>query len=136
LLQISRQNLSNLYASDGYIGLMSNKSRVFLDYWTPDNLDAQFQKPSSGANVAASNANSQFQQSDVTVSDTYMFRLKNVALNYKLPSADGQRFNTMLFIQGQNLLTFSNYKGINPEFNLAGFVSPLRMISVGINLTY
>ena len=136
LFQISRQNLSNLYASDGYIGLMSNKSRVFLDYWTPDNLDAQFQKPSSGANVAASNANSQFQQSDATVSDTYMFRLKNVALNYKLPSADGQRFNTMLFIQGQNLLTFSNYKGINPEFNLAGFVSPLRMISVGINLTY
>lgn len=136
LMQISRQNQSNLYASDGYLGLMENKSVVFLDYWTPDNPDAQFQKPSAGYDGAAVTASSQFLESDATVSDTYMLRLKNVSLNYTLPNPDKKRLNAMVFVQGQNLMTWSNYKGINPEFSLAGFVSPLRVISFGINLTY
>lgn len=136
LMQISRQNLSNIYASEGFVGLMGNMSVAYLDYWTPTNTDAQFQKPSAGYDLAASNANSQFMESDATVSDTYMLRLKNVSLNYTLPNVHNKRLQTTVFVQGQNLLTLSNYKGINPEFNLAGFVSPLRLVSLGINLTY
>lgn len=136
LLQISRQNISNIYASEGYLGLMENKSIAYLDYWTPDNPDAQFQKPSAGYNTAANNANAQFMMSDATVSDTYNLRLKNIALNYSLPSPADSRLKTMVFLQGQNLFTISNYKGLNPEFSLPGFVSPLRVVSIGVNLTY
>ncbi|WP_312822753.1 SusC/RagA family TonB-linked outer membrane protein [Epilithonimonas sp.] len=136
LLQISRQNQSNLYASDGYLGLMENKSVIFLDYWTPDNPNARFQKPSAGYDAAAINANSQFLESDATVSNTYMMRLKNASLNYAIPNNQQKRLNATVYVQGQNLFTWSNYKGINPEFTLAGFVSPLRIVSFGINLTY
>ncbi|GEN73684.1 SusC/RagA family TonB-linked outer membrane protein [Chryseobacterium lathyri] len=136
LLRLSRQNISNIYASEGYMGLMGNKSRAYLDYWTPENPGAQFQKPSAGYDNEALTANSLFMESDATVSDTFTLRLKNISLSYTVPNDSNKRLSTILFLQGQNMLTLSNYKGINPEFNLAGYVSPLRVISFGISMTY
>ncbi|REC61324.1 SusC/RagA family TonB-linked outer membrane protein [Chryseobacterium pennae] len=136
LIQLSRQNISNIYASEGYVGLMGNKSLAYLDYWTPENPGAQFQKPSAGYDHEALTANSLFMESDATVSDTFTLRLKNISLSYSVPNESNKRLNTTIFLQGQNILTLSNYKGINPEFNLAGYVSPLRVISLGISMTY
>jgi hypothetical protein len=118
------------------MGLMGNKSRAYLDYWTPENPGAQFQKPSAGYDNEALTANSLFMESDATVSDTFTLRLKNISLSYTVPNDSNKRLSTILFLQGQNMLTLSNYKGINPEFNLAGYVSPLRVISFGISMTY
>ena len=40
--------------------------------------------------------------------------------------------NTRIYLQGQNLLTITNYKGIDPEQANMNYLPPLRMITFGI----
>lgn len=136
LFQFAKQSQTNMFTGDSYVGSVGTKSVVYLDYWTPDNLNAQFQKPTAGFNAQAVNASNFFKLSDATVSDIFSLRLRNVALSYKIPSVAGSKMDVKLFVQGQNLLLFSNYKGIDPEFNLSGYSSPLRTISAGMNLSF
>lgn len=135
LFQFIKQNQSNIFASEGYLGLLGNKSVAYLDYWTMENKDAKFQRPSAGYDLAATTASSLFLESDATVTNTFTLRLKNISLTYKIPQMNG-RLATKIFVQGQNILSFSNYKGIDAEFNLPGYVSPLRVVSIGLNMTY
>jgi hypothetical protein len=41
-----------------------------------------------------------------------------------------------LYVEGQNLLTFTPYKGSDPEFKTSGFLPPLRMLSAGMQFTF
>ena len=85
LLQMVSQSQYNIYAMYGNIGYMGNKPAVFLDYWTPDNPDAQFQRPTAGFSPTATTASSQFTSSDATVSDSFTVRVKNASLTYRIP---------------------------------------------------
>jgi len=136
LLQFISQSQHNIRSMYGNIGYMANKPAVFNDYWTPDNPDAQFQKPTAGYNTAAVTASSLYTLSDATVSDIFTLRVKNATLSYNIPSPDQSKLRTKVFMSGQNLFVFSNNKDVNPEFMLAGFSSPLRVISFGLSLTY
>jgi hypothetical protein len=66
----------------------------------------------------------------------FTLRLKNATLSYSIPSADQSKLRTKVFMSGQNLFVFSSNKDTNPEFMLAGFSSPLLVISFGLSLTY
>jgi hypothetical protein len=66
----------------------------------------------------------------------FTLRVKNATLSYNIPSANESKLRTKVFLSGQNLFVFSNNKDVNPEFMLAGFSSPLRVISFGLSLTY
>jgi len=136
LLQFISQSQHNIRSMYGNIGYMANKPAVFNDYWTPDNPDAQFQKPTAGYSTAAVTASSLYTLSDATVSDMFTLRVKNATLSYNIPSPDQSKLRTKVFMSGQNLFVFSNNKDVNPEFMLAGFSSPLRVISFGLSLTY
>ena len=136
LLQFVSQSQYNIRSMYGNIGYMANKPAVFNDYWTPDNPGAQFQRPSAGYSTAAVTASSLYTLSDATVSDMFTLRVKNATLSYNIPSANESKIRTKVFLSGQNLFVFSNNKDVNPEFMLAGFSSPLRVISFGLSLTY
>lgn len=136
LLQFISQSQYNVKSMYGNIGYMSNMPAIFTDYWTPENPDAEFQKPSAGYNTAAATASSLFILSDATVSDSFTVRVKNATLSYSIPSTGNGKLKAKLFISGQNLFVFSTYKAGNPEFMLAGYSSPLRVVSFGLSLTY
>lgn len=136
LLQFVSQSQYNIRSMYGNLGYMANKPAVFNDYWTPDNPDAQFQRPSAGYSTAAVTASSLYTLSDATVSDMFTLRVKNATLSYSIPSADQSKLRTKVFMSGQNLFVFSSNKDVNPEFMQAGFSSPLRVISFGLSLTY
>lgn len=136
LLQFVSQSQSNMYTQYSSIGSMSNRPAIFNDYWTPENPDAQFQKPSAGYNTAATAASTFFINSDATVSDTFTLRVKNATLSYNIPTTDKARSKAKIFISGQNLFVFSNYKGSSPEFLLPGYSGPLKVLSFGVSLTY
>lgn len=136
LLQFVSQSQYNAYSMYNNLGVMANRPAVYNDYWTPDNPDAQFQKPSAGFNPAAATTSSLFINSDATVSDSFTVRVKNATLTYTIPSLNQSKLKAKIFASGQNLFVFSNYKGSNPEFMLAGYSSPLRVISCGFSLTY
>jgi len=136
LVQFISQSQYNIRSLYGNIGYMSNMPAIFNDYWTPDNPDAQFQKPSAGYSTAAATASSLFISSDATVSDMFTVRVKNATLSYNIPSPHNGKLRAKVFMSGQNLFVFSNYKDGNPEFTLAGFSSPLRVVSFGLSVTY
>jgi TonB-linked SusC/RagA family outer membrane protein len=75
---------------------------------------------------------------DNTISDASFIRLKNVSLSYNLPDKIRNKLHVneaRLFIQGQNLLTFTNYQGLDPE-TLGTTLPPLRMLTGGFHFTF
>ncbi len=69
-------------------------------------------------------------------------RLKNVQLGITIPSRKYD--NLRLYLSGQNLLTFTKYRGLDPEFEGGIFIPGIdprgypvvRSISLGINFTF
>ncbi len=82
--------------------------------------------------------------------DGSYLRLKNLTLAYNLPKSVVNKLrisNIRIFVMGENLLTFTNYPGADPEFfraegsganiapGLAGITMPqVKTISVGVSL--
>ena len=57
------------------------------------------------------------------VEDGSFLRLKNIALGYTIPAAVTTRLgiaSVRLSVSAQNLLTFTNYSGLDPEVNYFG----------------
>jgi hypothetical protein len=50
------------------------------------------------------------------IEDGSYVRLRNIRLDYRLPSSKYYR-SANIYLSGQNLLTFTNYKGYDPEVN-------------------
>lgn len=63
--------------------------------------------------------NSRF--SDRWIEDGSYARLKRVSLTYRLPVRSKWVHSADLFATGINLLTFTKYLGLDPEFSLNGF---------------
>ena len=83
-----------------------------VDYWREDNLDAQFFRPS----IADPNGNSG--SNDFFLENAGYLRLRNVQLGYNLPQDLLSKFgmDTMrITLTGQNLLTFTEFTGYDPE---------------------
>lgn len=79
---------------------------------------------------------SNMQVSDATYRNTFYARLKNVSLAYNFPQSSLERMKLSsfkIFIHAQNLLTFSNFKGLDPETG-NDFLPPLRMVTVGAQI--
>ena len=81
---------------------------------------------------------SYYTNSTAMYSDESFMRLKNVSLSYSLPREFIKRIkmeSCAVYVRGQNLYTFTRYKGYDPE--TPGQVTPLlRTIYAGIQLTF
>lgn len=88
-----------------------------------------------------------WQSSDLYVTDGSYVRLKNVQLGYTLPKSLTRKFfvdNLRVFVAGENLLTFTKYAGYDPEISSGGTslgvdygVYPQsRTISFGVNVGF
>ena len=84
-----------------------------MDYWTPENTDAQYPTPS---------ANHTLLYSDALIEDGSYLRFKNIQIGYHIPigkiTADRVKW-AYVFLSGQNLITITNYTGLDPEVNQA-----------------
>ncbi len=116
-------------------GSMYNLPTEVLDVWSEDHPDGRYMPYSSGANAQINRLHGYLSKSTAAVSDASFIRLKNIQLNYHLPVGkilEDARF----YIQGQNLLTLTNYFGLDPEFSLTGFLPPLKTWSFGVQLNF
>lgn len=135
LFQFVKQRQFNLEYSLGMLGTMSNIPTYLLDYWTPENPSARFQRPSTGANANASRAFAQFQGSDAVIVDASYVRLNNVHIGYQIPFEKKYLKSITLQLHGQNLLTLTGYKGIDPE--VQGLYLPIpRTFTFSANLKF
>lgn len=82
---------------------------------------------------------SAFRNSDAAYSDASFIRLKNVSLSYSFSSSLLQKAKisqARVYLLAQNLLTFTNYIGMDPETRNFTFLPPLRIISIGTQITF
>ncbi|WP_083993983.1 SusC/RagA family TonB-linked outer membrane protein [Gelidibacter algens] len=129
---VKKQGLNAFYATEPP-GIMQNQPVGVLDHWKQTGDQAKMQAYTTGWNYDAYVAYSQFTTSSGIVSDASFIRLKTLSLSYRLPLKKEQPIRCSLFLQGQNLLTFTNFSGGDPE-QLTGFLPPVRRISVGLKL--
>ena len=105
-------DIYNLTAVQLYNG-DSNGLTDVLNSWTPQNTDTDVPR----AAVRGRERSSRFVESGSYV------RLKNVALGYTLPTGVFEKVglgSARLTISAQNLLTFTNYSGLDPEVSYFG----------------
>ncbi|MDR6941358.1 SusC/RagA family TonB-linked outer membrane protein [Mucilaginibacter pocheonensis] len=109
----------------------------YNDHWEQPGDVAKYQmstQKSGAVSTAASNARS----SDFAYSDASYIRLKNLALSWQIPGTWKERLHLQscrIFLNAQNVLTITNYNGIDPETQ--GLGSPPKKVWVtGIQMTF
>jgi TonB-dependent starch-binding outer membrane protein SusC len=108
-----------------------NYNKWWLDFWpsfqgqkSTDLLNNSWTSSNTGASVPKASNKSNFSTNQVSnsyyVEDASFFRLKNLQIGYTFDKAMlGNVFSSLrLYIQGTNLLTITQYSGMDPE--LAG----------------
>jgi TonB-linked SusC/RagA family outer membrane protein len=71
--------------------------------------------------------------------DASYIRLKNASLSYALPTVVRKKLsleNGRVFINCQNLFTITSFKGLDPESQSSINLPPLRVFTVGFQLTF
>jgi len=102
-------NLTNVQLFNGD----SNSTTAVLNSWTPSNTDTNIPR----AKLRGKEISSRF------VEDGSYIRLKNIALGYNLPSSVVEKLGLDSFrisISAQNLLTITDYSGLDPEVSYFG----------------
>jgi TonB-linked SusC/RagA family outer membrane protein len=104
--------------------------------WTPENTDASWPRTFNRSNEYWSPGN---QRNTFWLFSTDYIRLKNMEFGYTLPTSITKKLtiqNLRLYVSGQNLLTLSKMKEIDPEVN-GGTSYPLtRVVNLGVTLTF
>jgi TonB-dependent starch-binding outer membrane protein SusC len=94
-----------------------NHTTRALQRWTPENPNTTEPRAIDG------DPNGNARVSDRFIEDGSFWRVKNVVLGYTLPASLASRFgyrNARIYVQAQNLLTFTDYSGFDPEVNTSG----------------
>jgi TonB-linked SusC/RagA family outer membrane protein len=134
LFQFVKQQVSN-YTPNVSAGYNVNQNTDMLNAWQQAGDIVPYQMYTTGANSAAATAFTRYASSDAMIVDGSYIRLKNISLVYALPLGL-KGINCKLSLQGQNVLTFTHYKGGDPEFRYTSTLPPLRVFSAGVQLNF
>ncbi|SMC88809.1 SusC/RagA family TonB-linked outer membrane protein [Pedobacter africanus] len=135
LFQFVKQLNLNENFSNPTPGTMNNQPIAVISRWQKPNDIGPYQGYSN-SNGTRITANTRLIGSDASYSDASYIRLKNIALSYQLPISLTRNFTCKVSLQGQNVLTFTKYKGIDPEFRVGGYLPPLRIYTGSIQLIF
>jgi len=133
LFQFVKQINYNESIYFGVPGSSANQPKTALNRWQQIGDNANYPIYTDGTNSAAVDAYYKYFESDGVISDASFVRLKNISLSYELPLKDLQ---CKVFFEGQNVLTFTKYKGADPEFKSSGYLPPLRVLSAGVQFSF
>ncbi|HEY0174757.1 MAG TPA: SusC/RagA family TonB-linked outer membrane protein, partial [Pedobacter sp.] len=114
-----------------------NETTWALDRW---------QKPGDITNVPKATTSfissylgqNNFRQSSGAYERIIYSRLQNASISYNLADSFFKRINVnnmRVFVNGQNLLTFSKYHDLDPDNPALNSLPPLRVINLGVNFT-
>jgi len=129
----------NIYTFQTY-PFFNNNSNLDYEYynnrWTPETQDSKYTRATSAPtanNTAAS---------DFWMRNTTYLRLKNASFGYTIPTRISQAIkirSIRLYIGGENLLTFSNLKFMDPEMgytNRETAYPNMKSYTFGANVTF
>jgi hypothetical protein len=116
-------------------GSMGNQPVYVLDRWQKKGDQAEVQKYTTIASSAAFIAYNNFRNSSAVITDASFVRLKNLTIAYNFGKSILKRLkidNLRFFIQGQNVLTLTNYRGADPETQNLLSLPPIRVVTFGV----
>ncbi len=133
--QMGRNFLNSLYNSYSIIpGVLSNQPAALIDRWQNSESQSEYAKYIAIKENSAAN----FFLSNGIYSDASYIRLRNLSLSYTIPSGFSSKFyctNARIYFQGQNLHTWNKQKGFDPETQNLHVLPPLRVYTIGVQLT-
>jgi hypothetical protein len=110
------------------------------DRWTPDNPDAKWPSATEPYSYGPGIITSMF------VEDASYIRLRSVQLSYSIPTKNINFLQSAsIYLTGGNLLTITNYSGVNPDASLHGrsnvivdfcTVPLARTYTLGLNVSF
>lgn len=134
-LQFVKRKAPNEYFNTEPPGAMLNQPIGVLNNWQQPGDEAPIQQYTAGLNFDAYQTHTQFITSDAAVADASFVRLKTMALSYDLPLPDTAPLSCKLTLQGQNLFTWTKFKGGDPE-QTYGFLPQLRRMAINIQVHF
>ncbi|SFE44983.1 TonB-linked outer membrane protein, SusC/RagA family [Chitinophaga sp. CF118] len=109
----------------------SNQPTSVLNRWQEPGDNSNIAKFSTTKNISVA------QGSNASYGDASYIRLKNLSFSWQLPQNWNHTIHLQscrLFIQGQNLLTFTKYIGLDPESQGLG-LPPLKIWTLGLHVS-
>lgn len=123
-------------------GYAFNKLNAILDRWQKEGDQTKIPR------VTTNSQNDNFRQSDFFIEDGSYLRLSNLQLGYTLPLSLTRKIGiqrTRFYLSVNNLYTFTNYSGYDPEitienplyggYDITTYPVP-RTVLLGLNLTF
>ncbi len=124
---------NNISFAQGMNGVFGQDAKV-LDRWTPENPNTNIPRAVYG------DPNNNRRTSDRFIESGSYGRIKLVTLGYNIPKAwaSSAHLNTArIYVQAQNLVTFTNYSGLDPEVSTFSGTGQGANASIGTDfLTY
>ena len=122
------------------IGDYGNHHTDELNYWTPTNTNTNVPRPIIG------DPNGNARDSNRFIESGNYVKLQTMQIGYTIPLKDKFIKNANIYVNGQNLLIISKYKGYDPDFNSndglfsrgydAGSFPNPRTISLGVEVQF
>lgn len=136
--QFVQQKGPNYLASFNMPGLLRNQPEEVMDRWRNPGDTAPIQRfgMSAGPTFTAFQTSL---RSEINYDDASYVRLKNLNISYRFPKQLVQKIkltSSEIYLQGQNLLTVTSYKGLDPETKSFINLPPLRTITLGLRFTF
>ncbi|MCX2681901.1 SusC/RagA family TonB-linked outer membrane protein [Galbibacter sp. EGI 63066] len=116
-------------------GLRGNRPVSLLDRWQQQGDTNPYQRASGGLSPSVGPSDFNQSESNAAVSDASFIRLRNISLNYQVPSINNN-LEVNVYLQGQNLLTFTDYEGPDPEQPSSIVLPPLKNITLGLQVVF
>ena len=135
LFQFVKQKNYNANTTFNMPGTRSNQLASTIDHWQNAG-DVSPHQMYSATNGIAGEAYFYYTESDASISDASYIRLKNIALTYDVPEKWLNKMRCRISITGQNLLTYTKFKGADPEFQMYDRLPPLKVITAGMQFSF
>lgn len=116
----------------GFFNLSAyNKFADLKDAWSEDNPNSDIPR------LSLDDPNNNVRPSDYYVKDGSYVRIRNIQIGYTLPESIAKYIaateRVRLYMQIQNLITFTSYDGIDPEVGLQNYNSDIRNLDIGVD---
>ncbi len=134
--QFKKQKALNYLGIEIAPGQPNNQPVAVLDRWQEPGDTGPIQRYGLGFYPGELDSFVQYARSDAAFTDASFIRLRNVSLTYTLPKPMTKGMDCNIYLQGQNLLTFTKYDGPDPDQLQVDYLPLLRQFTLGLQLGF
>ncbi|MCD8167278.1 MAG: TonB-dependent receptor [Bacteroides sp.] len=115
------------------------RDHYFYDPENPTDPRTNLTATYSRLKPSVSGDNSNYVMSDFYIEDVGFMKLKNIQIGYTIPKKWTNKIKAdmiRLYLSGENLLTITSYKGIDPETQSYMSYPALKQVAFGFNINF